>query len=110
MAKFLNFPMNLTAKIGPFSQFCTIVVTFFFSMDALQLEIWPLQNKSFMKFCFNSTCSAHPGSVLKIEALVPYCNIPNHNYPGRAMLLHKMISFSSLTYYNIPIIKLSYAT
>jgi hypothetical protein len=36
MAKFLNFPMNLTMKIGDFSQFHTIVVTFYHGRSATQ--------------------------------------------------------------------------
>ena len=34
MAKFLNFPKNLTTKIGVFSQVCTIVVTFYHGRSA----------------------------------------------------------------------------
>jgi hypothetical protein len=34
LAKFLNFPMNLTTKIGAFSQFRAIVVTFYHGHSA----------------------------------------------------------------------------
>jgi hypothetical protein len=74
--------MNLTTKIEAFPQFFPVVVTF--TMDALQTKIWPLQNKSSVTFPFNSTFSAHPGLVLKTEALIPICNVPDH--PCQAML------------------------
>jgi hypothetical protein len=50
LAEFFHFLMNLTIEIGAFPNFMLLLLKF--TMDALQLEIWPLRNKSSEKFHF----------------------------------------------------------
>jgi hypothetical protein len=82
--------MNSPIEIGAFPHFHPVVVTFFHGRCTT--KIWPLQNKSSMTFFFNSTFSAHSGSVLKTDALIPICNTPNHPWVGTCHSLDALLS------------------